>query len=235
MLIDFQSGKNRDVANAKKGYTLNSIDCDREKKLLNFTTKVLPKLCFKKQLIEDGMNFQLLSNENEIDTEAEFEKELKNHYYENCDDRYRKANKWLYEILKIRQLIINMFEVTDSVDTMINNFCIEYGVKENMSDFIESIQNEWIKSNRDNQYFDSNFEKKLITENNDLQLKTYIKNDKKLCNCISMYKELLGYESENEYDLYASNIDMLKEVNSYYGSCFVACHDLYKKFDVLVF
>jgi hypothetical protein len=244
MLIDFQSGKNQDVANAKIKITSEDIRCNQMDEIFSFTTQVLPKLYYEKQLIEDGCQFDTLP-EDELEREELVEESIDHiHLLEKkYVQRYKDANAMLYTIVCLRQIVKKIFEATYNYDKMIEEIVGKYGNKNDKSLLIQCIKNISCKNTsmgKEDYYqiiknccYNEIIEK---INNNDKEMvsKLKLQNDNELNDLMLQYRESIENKCGMDYEIIVNELDLYQEINNYYILCFTECFELFKKFNMQI-
>ena len=219
------TGNNENIANAKNVLKSELISCTGEDEILNFTTKVLPKLCFEKKLIED--HFFLDRSDIEV-TDDVVADEIKRYYDEECAERYLKANEWLYKIKCIHQERKKIFTVTNGIYNMIDTFFMNYENESDLSIFKQCIKDFCIKDINKNSI--SKFKQRIIDycieeankniKNSKNHAELEIENDEELYKLMQEYLQCKETEFEMDYEEYVEDINPIEEANNYYISCF---------------
>jgi hypothetical protein len=239
------TGNNENIVNAKNVLKSELINCTGEDKILKFTAKVLPKLCYEKELIEDIIYFGNRSDK-EI-TDDDVEDEIMRFHGEECAERYKKANAWLYKIQCIRQERKKLCTVINDIDNMIERVFKNFEKECDISIFKQCIKEFCMKDINNNNCDDISMFKQRIIEycnenvNNELQTKSSkihaeleIENDEELFKLMKKHQKYIEKELKLDYGEFVVFMDLFVEVNNYYISCFTACNDIYKEFNISV-
>ena len=241
----FQTGNKEIITNIKNVLKSELISCTGKDEIFNFTTKVLPKLCYEKELIEDIIYFGNRSDKEVTDDDVK--KEIMRVHGKDCAERYRKANAWLYKIKCIRQERKKLFTVINEIDNMIDSIFKNFEKDCDLSIFKQCIKEFCIKDINKNicedismfkqkiiDYCIENVNKELQQENSKIHAELEIENDKELYKLLQVHQQCKETEFELDYGEFVVSMDLFEEVNNYYISCFTACNDIYREFNISV-
>jgi Lhr-like helicase len=238
------TGNNENIVNAKNEIKSELINCTGEDEILNFTTKVLPKLCYEKELIMDII-YEKCSNREVTDDDVG--DEIMIFHGENCAERYRKANAWLYKIICIRQERKKLCTAINDIDSMIDRVFKKFEKECDISILKQYIKEFCMKDINNNncddismfkqriiEYCNENVNNELQTKNSKIHAELEIENDEELYKLMKKHQKCIEKELKLDYEEYVEGMDLFVEVNNYYISCFTACNDIYKEFNISV-
>jgi hypothetical protein len=213
---------NSTIANSTIKLSNKIIEFMAEDELLQFTLKQLPKLYYLKNHVEETveLNFMDLAK---TDTEENICIILNNQFGEECAKKFTNANTMVNEIATLYQKRRQLANTGLVVQKVVEKFFMDWIVTNGSHDEIDVL-------------------KVLVTNKSDksedifADITTTIHpiEKEKILSLIKTYDESPDNTRRFESGEELLHLDIVHEVNKYYISCCMACHDIFERFRIHV-